>query len=169
MSIQLRPFGERDLEFLDRLVTDPTCSEPFQWFGFGSPQTLRRRWEEDGFLGKDPHHLAIVQSDTVIGWVMWRKGSRATHGVLEIGAVLAPEHRGEGSGTAAQQQLVDYLLATTTVHRIWAGTEADNVAEQRALEKCGFQREGRLRSQVFRGGEWRDSIIYGLLRTDSRS
>jgi hypothetical protein len=47
MSIQLRPFGERDLEFLDRLVTDPTCSEPFQWFGFDSPQTLRRRWEVD--------------------------------------------------------------------------------------------------------------------------
>jgi hypothetical protein len=84
-SVELRPFREEDLAFIDRLVTDPTCSEPFQWFGFSSPQTLRRRWEEDGFLGKDPHHLAVVRSDSVIGWVMWRKGSRTSHSVWRSG------------------------------------------------------------------------------------
>ena len=169
MSVQLRPFLDSDLEFLTRLTTDPTCSEPFQWFGCSSPQALRRRWEEDGFLGKDPHHLAIVESDAVIGWVMWRQGSRRWSDVVEIGALLAPEHRGRGAGTAAQQQLVEYLFATKPVHRIWAGTEVDNVAEQRALEKCGFQREGILRQNVFRGGEWRDSVIYGLLLSDRRA
>ena len=169
MSVQLRPFRQADLEFLTRLTTDPACSEPFQWFGYSSPQALRRRWEEDGLLGKDPHHLAIVESDAAIGWVMWRKGSRRWSDVVEIGALLAPEHRGRGAGTAAQQQLVEYLFATTPVHRIWAGTEVDNLAEQRALEKCGFKREGTLRQNTFRGGKWRDSVIYGLLRIDSRS
>ena len=168
MSVQLRPFRQADVELLVRFATDPSLSEPFQWFGFAPSQNLRRRWEEDGLLGKDPHHLAIVESDAVIGWVMWRQGSRRWSGVVEIGAVVAPEHRGRGAGTAAQHQLVEYLFATTPVHRIWAGTEVDNMAEQRALEKCGFQREGVLRQNVFRGGEWRDSVIYGLLRTDSR-
>jgi RimJ/RimL family protein N-acetyltransferase len=52
------------------------------------------------------------------------------------------------------------------VHRIWAGTEADNIAEQRALEKAGFTREGVIRGAGWRDGTWRDGVIYSLLRTD---
>lgn len=37
-----------------------------------------------------------------------------------------------------------------------AGTELDNTAEQRALEKTGFTREWVLRGYAFRGGRWRD-------------
>ena len=60
--------------------------------------------------------------------------------------------------------LVEYLFATSTVHRVWAWTGSDNLAEQKALDKCGFTREGTVRQAVFRGGEWHDSFIYGLLR-----
>ena len=52
------------------------------------------------------------------------------------------------------------------MHRIWAGTEVDNIAEQRALEKAGFTREGVTRGAGWRDGTWRDGVIYGLLRTD---
>lgn len=98
---------------------------------------------------------------------MWRQGDLGTEpGVGEIGIVLVPEHRGTGAGTAAQRMLVEHLFATTTVHRLWAGTQTDNLAEQHALEKAGFQREGLLRGSVFRDGQWRDSYVYGLLRTD---
>jgi RimJ/RimL family protein N-acetyltransferase len=88
---------------------------------------------------------------------------------LEIGVALFPEHRGRGIGTEAQRQLVDYLFATTPVHRIQAGTEAGNVAERRALERVGFRREGVQRGLYFRDGEWRDSVMYGLLRGDAQS
>ncbi|MGH3733570.1 MAG: GNAT family N-acetyltransferase [Acidimicrobiales bacterium] len=48
-------------------------------------------------------------------------------------------------GTEAQRHLVDYLFRTTTAHRLEAATEMDNLAEQRALEKVGFRREGVMR------------------------
>jgi len=54
----------------------------------------------------------------------------------------------------------------TTVQRIWAGTEVDNLVEQRALEKAGFTREGIARAAGWRDGAWRDGVIYSLLRTD---
>jgi aminoglycoside 6'-N-acetyltransferase len=41
---------------------------------------------------------------------------------------------------------------------------ADNLAEQRALEKVGFVREGVLRSTQFREDAWRDIVLYSLLR-----
>ncbi|MGQ0629574.1 MAG: GNAT family N-acetyltransferase [Sporichthyaceae bacterium] len=81
-----------------------------------------------------------------------------------LGIWLLPEHRGRGVGTTAQRLLVDYLFAHTPAHRLEATTEPDNVAEQRALERCGFQREGVIRANAFRRGAWRDSVVYGLLR-----
>ena len=85
---------------------------------------------------------------------------------MEIGIGLLPGHRGHGLGTAAQRLLVGYLFAVSPVHRIQAGTELGNVAEQRALERVGFRREGVLRQLYFREGEYRDSVVYGLLRQE---
>jgi RimJ/RimL family protein N-acetyltransferase len=61
---------------------------------------------------------------------------------------------------------VDYLFDTTNGSPIQAGTEADSVVEQRALESVGFLREGVRRGVYLRAGEWRDSVMYGLLRAD---
>lgn len=123
--VHLRPFREPDLELLTREATDPAYSAPFEWFGFKSPQAFRRRWEEDGFLTNDPHYLVVALPDDVaIGSVMWRATYAPEHGTWEIGVLLAPDHRGQGAGTAAQRLLVEHLFATTTAGRIWAGTEA---------------------------------------------
>ncbi len=168
LLVHLRPFRETDLDLFARFATDRDFAGPFEWFGFRSAESFRRRWETDGFLGDDPHYLVVAQADEItVGWVMWRRGNLGAGGVWEIGALLAPEFRGRGAGTAAQRLLVEYLFATTTAHRIWAGTQLDNAAEQRALEKCGFRREGLLRESVFRGGKWRDSLVYGLLRDEA--
>ncbi|WP_307626922.1 GNAT family N-acetyltransferase [Streptomyces turgidiscabies] len=82
-----------------------------------------------------------------------------------MGAQLCPRGAG-GAGTHAQQALVRYLFAHTPVVRIEADTETENIAEQRALEKSGFTREGVLRSTLFRDGKWRDVVRYSVLRAD---
>jgi RimJ/RimL family protein N-acetyltransferase len=41
-----------------------------------------------------------------------------------------------------------------------------NVAEQRALEKAGFTREGIVRGAAFQGGRWRDGVVYSVLRSE---
>ena len=72
-SVHLRPFQEGDLQLLARFATDPASSAPYVWSGFRSLEGIRRRWEEDGFLDRDPHYLAVAQPDeTVIGSVTWR-------------------------------------------------------------------------------------------------
>ena len=169
--LRLRAFREEDLEFLDRLCTDPAALGGFEWFGFGDVRRYRRRWEQDGFVGPESTALAVVLADgTLAGITSWkavnRGGSPGT--CFEIGLALLPEYRGQGLGTAAQRLLVDYLFRFTTVHRLEAGTDAENLAEQKALERIGFTREGVLREVAFRDGSWRDTVIYGLLRDDRR-
>ena len=56
--------------------------------------------------------------------------------------------------------------AGTLAERIEAETDVENIAEQRALERAGFTREGVLRHTQFRAGRWRDNIIYSVLRAE---
>jgi RimJ/RimL family protein N-acetyltransferase len=88
----------------------------------------------------------VLHGTDRVGVVDWRKvqtGRAASNWAIGIG--LAPEFRGRGYGSEAQQLLVRYLFAHTQVNRVEATTEITNVAEQRALEKAGFTREGILR------------------------
>ena len=87
------------------------------------------------------------------------------------GPVAEPGDRGTyrarnawaGAGAASQRLLVEYLFSTTSAFRVWAATEVENIAEQRALERSGFSQEGRLRGTHFRDGKWRHSFVYGIV------
>ncbi len=70
-----------------------------------------------------------------------------------------------GPQIRAQCLLPDYLFSTTLANRVDAGTEAENIAEQRALEQAGFQREGLHRGRGFREGRMVDGLTYARLRS----
>lgn len=167
-TVALRAFDEGDLGFLDRLSTDPDASGPFLWSGFVDPRTRRRRWEHDGYIGAESAALAVVIGGTVAGIASWRVRDRGgpSGGCYEIGMVLVPDYRGQGHGVTAQRMLVDHLFRFTTVHRIEALTDVENMAERKALERIGFVLEGVLRGVVFQHGTWRDAAIYALLRDE---
>ena len=88
----------------------------------------------------------------------------------EIGFGI-PEASAQGKGYAKQAVglLVGYLFAGYPVERIMAFTEQENLPAQRVLEKNGFQKEGKLRRSMFRDGQWRDILIYGILRQQAKS
>lgn len=165
-DVTLRPFTEPDLAIWDRFGAEPDVLGEYQWHGYLDARERRSRWAEDTFLRREPFFLVVDHDGVAAGSVNWRCGWSTPADDWEIGIWLLPEHRGRGVGRAAQRLLVDYLFTHTRAHRIVATTEVANLAEQRALEGCGFRREGVLRSYAFRRGAWQDCTVYGLLRTD---
>lgn len=166
-SVRLRPIRADDLSALGaRSAHD----DPFEFFGHTAVNALERRFAADGLISDDIGALAIELDDgTLLGSVSWyavRHGPASTARALNIGIRLLPEHRGCGHGTAAQTLFAQYLFANTLIERLEAGTDVDNVAEQRALEKAGFQREGVMRHGQFRAGRWHDLVVYSRLRGD---
>jgi RimJ/RimL family protein N-acetyltransferase len=163
----LRPVSEDDLPVLHRLTHDPEAAGEFEWAGWSDPHTWRRGWEKNGLLGPDGGTLMVARTQELLGLVNWRgRGSGPAPSRWEIGIALLPQARGKGHGTEAQRQLTRYLFAHTTVHRIEAITATGNIAEQRALEKAGFTKEGVLRGIGWREGAWRDGVLCSILRTD---
>jgi RimJ/RimL family protein N-acetyltransferase len=166
-QVTLRPVAERDLGLLARLFTDPAATGEFEWYGWQDSRWLRRLWDDNGLLGDDGGTLMADHAGETLGFVSWRKRATGYRSwCWTIGITLAPQARGHGHGTQAQRALVHYLFSHTQVTRIEAETEAMNIAEQRALEKAGFTREGILRSVVFRAGHWRDGVLYSVLREE---
>ena len=167
LTIRLRPVVEADLAMFRRFMTEPGLIGS-GWAGFRDAQEPARRFAADGYLGADGGRLVVeVDEKDAVGFVSWMARSYGTptrH--WEIGIVLLPEWRGRGVGWRAQAMLCEYLFSHTPVHRIEAGTLVENVAEQRALEKAGFQKEGTIRAADFKAGRWHDGLLYGRLRDD---
>jgi RimJ/RimL family protein N-acetyltransferase len=110
-----------------------------------------------------------AESGAVLGGVTWHAvdyGGTLGCTAWNIGIGLLPSARGRGFGATAQRLLAEHLFATTPVDRVEAGTDVDNIAEQKSLARAGFRREGVLRGAQLRGGVRRDLVSYALLRTD---
>ncbi|MED7951039.1 GNAT family N-acetyltransferase [Streptomyces sp. BE303] len=165
-EIRLRPATREDLPVLDLLNNSgPETASAFGWFGWNDPARLTRRWEENGLLTPDSGNLVVAEGDEVLGHVSWHRSQQGPlNHSWNIGAGILPEARGRGVGTTAQRLLVRYLFAHTQVNRIDASTDVTNAAEQRALEKAGFTREGILRGAHFRNGSFHDMAHYSILR-----
>ena len=164
-SVQLRPVQESDLDLLGRFDVEPGLIGP-NWYGFRDAARQRRRFQTDGWLGEEDGKLIVAVDGQAAGFVGWSTCGHGAGRYRSIGVVLLPECRGRGVGIQAQLLLCRYLFAHTAVRRIEAGTQPENAAEQRALQKIGFRREGVLRGAEFRDGSWCDIVVFGLLRDE---
>lgn len=101
-----------------------------------------------------------------VSWVPVIHGPTVECVAWNIGVMLVPQARGRGVGTLCQRLLIEYLFASTRQHRIEASTDVDNIAEQRALAKVGMRREGVVRGAQRRDGQWRDIVLFSILRPE---
>ncbi|MFJ3334183.1 GNAT family N-acetyltransferase [Streptomyces sp. NPDC086766] len=168
-EITLRPVTTDDLDLFEREFSGPEGTGPYQWFGFRSPAGLRRQFAETGLLGPDGGVLSVAEAGRTVGRVEWFAGTwgrPATSTCWSLAIGLVPAAQGRGIGTQAQRLLAEYLFDHTRAERLQAWTDCANLAEQRALEKAGFVREGVLRSAQWRGGQWHDQVIFSKLRAE---
>jgi aminoglycoside 6'-N-acetyltransferase len=171
-NIALRPLQDEDLSIIEAWGKDPNgLWGPFQRFQLDHVPQLRQAYQQMGLLTREAGFLLVetIPSHEVIGYVRYTliPYPDADNPYPEIGFGI-PETSAQGKGYAQEaiNLLVDYLFSGYPVERIMAFTELENIPAQRVLEKNGFQREGQLRRSMFRDGQWRDILIYGILRQD---
>jgi [ribosomal protein S5]-alanine N-acetyltransferase len=163
--VAIRPVLSQDLDMLLRFRLEPGLIGP-NWYGHRDSGELARRLNQDGWLGESDSRMTVTADDVPAGFVAWAKVTQGNGYYWGIGISLLPEYRGLGVGSTAQRLLCAYLFEHSPAGRIEALTQPENRVEQRILERFGFRHEGTLRNAEFRGGDWRDVLIYGLLRDD---
>jgi len=140
---------------------------------FGPRDPVPREAMSRGPLRDERHGTLIVErlaDGEPVGTIGWRLvtvyGPSPMSDAMQIGIELIPAARGQGLGVDAQRLIAEYLFATSHVSRVEASTDSSNVAEQRALDKAGYVREGAMRGAQFRAGEYHDLVYYSRLRSD---
>lgn len=92
----------------------------------------------------------------------------ANQGRATVGFWLTPEARGRGVATHAVRLLARWAFDDFGIVRVVLMCAPDNSASQRVAERCGFSREGVLRSHMpFKGGR-RDTVVFSLLPGELR-
>jgi RimJ/RimL family protein N-acetyltransferase len=167
--IRLEPLAEQHLEGLAALGQDPLVTQntrvPEPW-----PDGFEHKWLELYAQGREEGKrdgYAVVDAET--GEFLGLAGVVDIHvdaNQGEIGYALAPEARGRGIATRALELVTRYALVDLGLDRVELQISTDNDASMRVAEKCGYTREGVLRSLYVKPGRRGDFVIYSRLPSD---
>lgn len=165
-SVALRRIVAEDLPQIARFPFTVSIREPLD-----DSAALSVAFEASGLWGVDAGAAAIVeaQSGRLLGTTQFYRSAPCIHG-YEIGYIIHdPADRGGGVGRQALRLMVDHLFsAADDVFRLQLIIETWNVASWKLAERCGFVREGLLRSAGFGSGDPADCFLYAMTRKDWR-
>ena len=166
---RLRPFTPGDADLIVEISTDPLIPLITTVPGSGT------RGAALAYIARQHHRLversgysyAIAEgaSDEAIGQIgLWLKN--VEDGRASVGYWVAAPFRGRGAATAALEAISAWGFTLPGIARLELYVEPSNEASWRVAERCGYRREGLLRSWERVGERRADMYMYSLLPGD---
>ncbi len=167
-AVLLRPWNAADVPAIVGACRDISIARWSPVIPFPYEESDALAWlqaQEPTRLAGKGLDLAVVDAATgsVLG-AIGLGGGELTSRSANVGYWLARESRGKGYMTRAVRLLARWAFERLALERLELLTDPNNAASQRVAARCGFRREGHLRSHlvVRHSGERRDSLVYGL-------
>jgi RimJ/RimL family protein N-acetyltransferase len=164
--IRLEPLDSSYLDGLAAVAADPDVRrftrvpDPVPP---GFPETWLGRYEEGRREGTR-EGFAIVDDGEFLGVAVVPRLDHEAR-TAELGYVVVAEARGRGVATAALRLLTEWAFAAGML-RIELLISVDNPASKRVAERCGYVREGVLRSAYVKQDVREDTEIWSRLVDD---
>jgi [ribosomal protein S5]-alanine N-acetyltransferase len=170
--LELRAFEEQDIQSVFDLRTDKLAMK------YMDTPLFENLSDAAAFVSKQEASYDYQQG---LVWALCERKSRKwigycgfwrivhEHGKAEVGYVLQNEYTGQGIMSEALRVILEYGFEQLGVHRIEANTNPHNIASVSLLKKFGFRQEAHLREDYFHGGQFLDSFVFGLLRSEWNS
>ncbi len=161
--VVLRPLGSGDLRRCVKWFSDP---QVLHFLGRSGPMTLaeEERWFHEYRRRSDEQIFAIEVDGKHVGNLGLHKVDRV-HRKAELGIVIGePGYWSRGFGTDALRAGLGYGFDVLGLNKISLEVLEYNERGIRAYVKCGFQREGVHREEIFKDGRFfnvlRMSVLY---------
>jgi RimJ/RimL family protein N-acetyltransferase len=131
----------------------------------GFARAWLERYEQGRSEGSREAFAVVGDADEFLGIVMAPRIDRDAD-TAELGYLVAPEARGRGVATEALRQLTAWAFEELGMLRLELMISVDNGASKKVAERCGYRREGVLRSAYVKQGRREDTEIWSRLPTD---
>ena len=169
--VRLRPWRETDVRSQLEAFSDPWFQRFSDWAPGTAAEARRQRFEDEQARRRGERlQFALVEpsdDELVLGGASLHE-VEMDQGRAAVGYWLAPQARGRGVATHAVRLLARWAFNDLGLARVALTCAPDNHASRRVAERCGFSREGVLRSHMpFKGGR-RDTVVFGLLPDELR-
>lgn len=165
--IELRPFRADDLPLIEEASRDPLIplitTVPADYTPAAGLAFIER--QGDRLAADTGWSLAIVDlhEARAVGQVgLWV--TNLDKGRAELGYWVAASARGHRYAALALDELSRWAFANTEVQRLTLYIEPTNFGSMKTAERCGYEREGLLRSWELVGDEHRDMWSYARFR-----
>lgn len=167
--VLLRPWSADDLPVLVALGQDLTVARWFPVIPYPYTERDAADWlhsEEMARQAGKGISFAIVHTESgeVLGGISLGNIDALLR-TASLGYWLGAHARGHGHMTPTVRLVAAWAFQALGLARLEGTVDPENLASQRVAERCGFRREGCLRSSTIirHTGERRDAFIYGLL------
>jgi RimJ/RimL family protein N-acetyltransferase len=162
-DLALRSATADDLPFLSELASSPEVA-PYLAPGVGETARLEAILAQSELDGP-PGGLFVIGDGSAerlggLALTVWSSRSRICNLTT---LMVAPAARRSGVATQAVRLACRHALLEHGFHRLEAETYGDNLAAVRLFEGLGFVREGVRRRAYWRGEQWLDGVIFGIL------
>jgi RimJ/RimL family protein N-acetyltransferase len=167
-DIRLVPFGEEHLDEVRAMLEDPEILR-FTRIPEPPPEDFPRRWLERYEKGRRDgscEGFAVLDGgDRFLGLALVPTIDHE-EGEVELGYIVVPGARGRGVATAMLRQLTRWAFDTAHAQRIVLIIDVANPASERVAERCGYVREGVMRSVHLKQGMRIDAALWSRLPSD---
>ncbi|MGX7698411.1 GNAT family N-acetyltransferase [Gordonia polyisoprenivorans] len=164
----LRDFSEADLSLVQSVASDPLIPLITTIPASGSHDDgLAFIYRQRGRVATgEGYSFAIADHGTgeAVGQIgLWLPDIK--DGRADIGYWIAARYRRRGYLTRALECLTSWAIDLDDIHRLQMKVEPGNEGSWRAAQRCGFQREGLLRSWQTIGDSRKDLYMYSVVAT----
>ena len=163
-TVSIRRVRAADLKQISNFAFTVSIAEPLT-----ESARLSEAFHSSGFWKDDAGAIAIeeVATKRLVGTCQFYRSAPCIHG-YELGYIIhEPADRRRRYASQAVRLFSDHLFAETSgFFRQQLMIEVWNTASWKLAERCGFVREGLLRSSGFGKGDPSDCFIYARTRKD---
>ena len=150
---------ENDLEFFNNVRN--SCAEEFLHDSRQFTLTEAKNW----FHHTNNKYYIISFDNEKIGYFRLTNYSEDNKNIY-VGADLHKDWRGQGLSYIAYESFIPFLFDKFQLHKISLEVLETNTRAINLYKKLGFVEEGRKREEVFKNGEYVDSIIMSILEDE---
>jgi RimJ/RimL family protein N-acetyltransferase len=165
-NLTLRPFELKDVECLYRFRNDWEVTRFLGGFSVGYSRADLDGWIKSHSSRPDEILWAIAEHETdeCVGHAgLYKIDHRAQK--AEFAIVLAGAHwSGKGYGTKVTSTVVEWAFLELNLRKISLAVLNTNQRALHIYEKLGFTREGVLRDEQIREGEYLDLVLMALFK-----